>query len=108
MMGDGIEPETTELRGVVMSQTFCKVHCHASRVPIHVHHIWPKEDGGPDITANKVALCANGHYSIHYLIDLAKKMGGMEKVPWEIRRGFGPKTRALAELGWDRITRQAM
>lgn len=86
----------------------CQAHHHHSSVPIERHHVWPLGDGGPNIKANIVPLCANAHGLVHYLIDLCRKHGSMEAVPWEDRRHFGVTVRKLAALGWDRIQRQAM
>lgn len=90
-----------------MGQT-CQAHKHHSMVPIEIHHIWPLGDGGPNIAANRVPLCANAHGSVHYLIDLCRKHGSYTAVPWTLRRQFGFTVRQLALLGWDRIQRQAM
>lgn len=83
----------------------CQVHKHRSMVPLEVHHIWPLGDGGPDVAANKITVCANAHYSTHALLDLYRKTDG--QVAWEIRREFGTKIRALALQGWIRMKEAA-
>ena len=88
--------------------TTCIAHRHASLVPLERHHVWPLGDGGPNIADNLIDICCNGHFSIHSLLDLARKHGSMEAVPWETRRRYGPTIRRYATLGWDRIQRQAM
>lgn len=81
----------------------CAAHRHRELVPLHVHHVWPKGRGGPDIDANRVTVCANAHYSIHALLDWHIKTRGV--VPWSVRRQYGRKIRALAALGYERILR---
>ena len=84
----------------------CQVHKGHSP-PSHVnevHHVWPVGDGGPNIAANRVVVCATGHNSIHQLIDLYRK----GNIDWDVLRHYSPEERRLAILGWDRIRRQAM
>ena len=76
----------------------CAVHAHRSWVPIERHHVWPLGMGGPDVAANKVAVCANGHYAVHEFMDRLIRTAG--EVPWVEARHFGPKVRALAVRGW--------
>lgn len=66
--------------------------------------MWPVGDGGPDIPANKVIVCATGHNTIHCLIDLYRHGVVLPSV----LRGYTREERRLAQLGWDRIQRQAM
>jgi hypothetical protein len=87
--------------GVRMGGTTCAVHRHRELVPIHSHHIWPLGDGGPDKPHNRVDVCANGHYSIHALLDAL--IDGAGKVPWTQRRLYGRKVRAYADAGWRAI-----
>jgi hypothetical protein len=84
----------------------CAVHRHREWVPIEVHHCWPLGHGEPDIPANRVPLCSNAHGAVHSYLDRLLKAD--PKPPWAFRRTFGRKVRALAELGLDRIQRQAM
>ena len=86
----------------------CIAHRHTSWVPENAHHVWPLGDGGPDTWDNQVILCANAHYSVHSLLDLARKAGSVQAVPWQVRRQYGSAVRVLATLGWERIQRQAM
>lgn len=88
------------MRGVVMGEQ-CAVHTHRELVPLHVHHVWPSGHGGPDIPDNRVTVCANGHYSIHALLDWWLKTGG--DVPWRVRIRYGRKVRALAVRGYESI-----
>jgi 5-methylcytosine-specific restriction endonuclease McrA len=78
----------------------CAAHTHSEDVPLEVHHIWPKGDGGPDIKTNRISVCANAHGAVHSLIDRARKLGSVEAVPWAIRRRYGVRVRALATAGW--------
>jgi hypothetical protein len=65
-----------------------------------VHHIWPQGEGGPDVAANRVNVCPTGHRNIHEALNALKK----GKTPPKVAR----KELALAQLGWDRIQRQAL
>lgn len=53
----------------------CSVHTEHRPEPLRivVHHVQPLGMGGPNVPANKIAVCDTGHYSIHrllgYLID---------------------------------------
>lgn len=85
----------TELRGVRMG-TGCAVHRHLSLVPLQVHHIHPLGRGGADVPANRVTLCANGHYSVHALLDLL--LTG-RPVPWTTQRRYGVGVRRYAVRG---------
>lgn len=78
--------------------TGCAVHHHREWVPIERHHVWPLGMGGPDTDANKISVCANGHYSIHAYIDLLMKNDGHP--PYETARHFGDKVVAYALRGW--------
>jgi hypothetical protein len=85
-------------RGVKMGTT-CVLHAHREWVPIEQHHVWPLGMGGPDIAANKISVCCNGHYSIHAVIDHHIRYG--EDPPWELMQHFGPRVRERAWQGWD-------
>lgn len=87
-------------RGVVMGET-CAVHRHRELVPLHRHHVLPQEFDGPDSSDNMITVCANGHYSIHAMLDLLKKNDGV--VPWIVRRRYGRKVRQFAERGYREI-----
>lgn len=87
-------------RGVVMG-TDCAVHRHRELVPLHVHHVWPTGEGGPDVEWNKITVCANGHYAIHALLDIFKKQRG--DVPWIVLRRYGRKVRQFAKYGYEEI-----
>lgn len=79
----------------------CACHHHREWVPLEIHHVWPKGDGGPDVPTNKVTICENAHGAIHSLLDHMRK----GPVPWIIRRRYGRKVRAFAQLGYDRMQR---
>lgn len=91
-----------------MKVKVCAVHTvHRPRVAdIDVHHIWPVGMGGPDVPANRVVICPTGHRNIHELLREYVRLRGA--VPWELRRGFSPEERRLAQLGWDRAQRKAL
>ena len=78
----------------------CWAHRHRELVPIEVHHVWPKGDGGPDTRDNKVRLCSNAHSATH---DLMAKMkaAGTDALPWKVRRGYGRRIRRLAAAGYN-------
>lgn len=75
----------------------CVAHLHRERVPMERHHVWPLGRGGPDTAANMVWLCANGHGSVHYLLDAELRRG--EPLPWPERRRYGLRVRRVAEAG---------
>jgi rhodanese-related sulfurtransferase len=90
----------TIVNGVRMDTT-CAVHRHRELVPIERHHIHPLGEGGPDIEANKVTVCANGHMSIHALLTRLLKGNGV--VAWTTRRQYGRGVRKYAQQGYDAI-----
>ena len=90
------------VRGVKLS-TECAVHKHDEWVPVNAHHVWPVGMGGPDVPANRVTVCMNGHGQIHAYLDLLIRHG--EGVPWEIRKHFGSAVRSFAVDGWERAGR---
>ena len=87
------------VRGVRMG-TVCGVHVHDEWVPIERHHVWPLGMGGPDVEANVVMVCANGHGQIHAYLDHLIRYGGVGRVPWDLTRRFGVKVRVLGQAGW--------
>lgn len=82
--------------------TGCQAHRHRELVPLEVHHIWPRGEGGPDQAWNRITLCDNAHGSVHSLLDLMLKHNGA--VAWTVRRQYGRKIRELAAKGYDAIT----
>ena len=78
--------------------TGCAVHRHRQLVPLQVHHVHPTGMGGADVAANRVTLCANGHYAVHALLDLLLKGDG--RVPWRVRRQYGHRVRNYAAAGY--------
>jgi hypothetical protein len=97
------------VRGVRMGDT-CVLHVHEEWVPMEDHHVWPLGMGGPNAKDNLIRVCANGHYSIHAYFDHLITYGagvsdGMDDVPIQTKRHFGPKVRQFARLGWSRAGR---
>lgn len=86
--------------GVQMG-TGCIVHSHDGWVPLEWHHVWPLGNGGPDVRQNKIRVCANGHYSIHAMLDYLQKANG--DVPWEFAKHFSPTIRNWAQHGYVQI-----
>jgi hypothetical protein len=74
----------------------CAVHRHREWVPIERHHVWPIGMGGPDVAANIVSVCANGHYAIHEVIRRLIAHG----VHLPDAQHFGVKVRWYAIQGW--------
>lgn len=85
--------------------TVHKRHTPASHVN-EIHHVWPLGEGGPDVAANKVVVCATGHNSVHQLLTLWLKAGG--DPGWAVRRRYTRGEQALARLGFERIQRGAL
>jgi hypothetical protein len=90
----------------VIQEDACTVHRHREGVPIEVHHVWPKGMGGPNVAANRVKLCSNGHGEVHEY--LALLVAGDGRVPWRTKLRYGFKVRRVAQLGYDRIKRGAL
>jgi len=76
----------------------CVVHRHREWVPIESHHVWPEGLGGPNVAANRISVCCNGHYSIHEFMRQLMIHNG--DVPTELARHFSKKVRAYATSGW--------
>lgn len=74
----------------------CTVHRHNDDPPIDAHHVWPLGMGGPDVPANIIPVCPNGHRDIHSYMRLLLTN---PKPPWTERRKYGRKTRFFAEQG---------
>lgn len=83
----------------------CAVHTHREYVPIEIHHIWPKGMGGPDIAANKIAICSNAHSAVHEYMRLLTRYAGAP--PLRERLRFGYRLRRLAADGWAQAQAQA-
>jgi len=83
----------------------CTVHRnHSPRSHInHRHHIWPLGEGGPDVKANIVVVCATGHSNIHALLDVYRATGATPG--YRVRRRFSAGERRLAAAGWDAMIR---
>jgi hypothetical protein len=87
----------------------CQVH-HSHNPRSHVnqiHHVWPVDDGGPDVPENRIPVCATGHHNIHDLLD-EYRAATEGKVPHEVLRTYSRRERELAALGWKRITERQM
>lgn len=93
--------------GVQMGTT-CAVHRHREMVPMERHHVWPLGHHGPNRPENMVTVCENGHGSIHSYLDLLIKQEAGTPIPWTVRRRYGRKVRALAQLGYERILKGSM
>jgi hypothetical protein len=95
----------------LLSRRWCEVHStHSPRIDragglhtIHLHHIQPQADGGPDTQENIVAVCPTGHDAIHELLRAWNREGG--KPRWPILRHYHPRERALAQQGFEAIQR---
>lgn len=63
---------------LLTTSLLCQVHIrHIPRSHVnHVHHVWPKGLGGPEIAENKIITCPTGHYNIHQLLALWIKIDG--------------------------------
>lgn len=76
-----------------------------------VHHVWPKEYGGPDREENRVWICPTTHANTHELLRLMMK-AGRELTDTELiaieDRPVSRYAAGLARLGWRRITAQAV
>lgn len=77
----------------------CSDH-NPNPMELHRHHVWPKYYGGPDIPENLVWVCPTTHVNVHELLREYEKAGG--RPSWEIEKRFGPYTRKLALMGWER------
>lgn len=77
-----------------MRGTNCAAHHHRSLVPIEVHHVWPTSYGGPNRGSNRVALCANAHGDVHYLLQHLLAQHDVNQAE------YGPVVRALARRGY--------
>lgn len=80
----------------------CWAHKHRDDVPIEVHHVWPTADGGPNVPANRVPLCANAHSSTHDLLAKMRKAKTV-RLPWLVQIRYGSKVRRLARAGYTAI-----
>lgn len=108
--GSFVEPTflgtPADMAGIAVRR--CEVHRqHEPRTIVNErHHVWPLGHGGPSIAANFAVICATGHNNVHVLLTYYLKYRG--DVPWSLRRQFHPGERALAKLGYERITRGAL
>jgi HNH endonuclease len=68
---------------------------------LHIHHIWPIAEGGPEVEANEVPLCPTAHSNTHEYLRTLKRYRGL--VPWQVRRNYSRYCRELVEQGYRRI-----
>lgn len=79
-----------------VADNVCSVHrSHGSAKPLELdsHHVWPLAMGGPDVVANRVWLCPNGHRNVHHLLRLLVE--GKPLIKYHV------KERAVAQSGYD-------
>lgn len=74
--------------------------CNRFTIRPHMHHVLPREWGGPDVPGNRVRLCAACHNDVHALLDWYEVRG--HKPPWREHMLWRRKVRALAAEGWKR------
>jgi 5-methylcytosine-specific restriction endonuclease McrA len=77
----------------------CWAHHHRDDVPLELHHVWPRGEGGPDTKANRVSVCSNAHSSTHDLLTKMMK-AHTQDIPWRTRMRYGRKVRRLAVAGY--------
>lgn len=89
--------------------------CVADHRPVplemHVHHVWPLGDGGPNVTGNMVTLCPTTHSSAHDLLRAIKRSGGTLTYRRAQELYTEPVSRyaySVARLGWLRFKAQAL
>jgi HNH endonuclease len=89
---------------ITRTESPCTVHrTHSPRSHTnHVHHIMPKEFGGPTLVGNLVVVCPTGHYNIHSLLDEYLKANG--NPAGDVLRGYTYGERGTALEGYNRIT----
>lgn len=85
----------------------CWCHRHRHDVPLERHHVWPLGHSGPDAKPNIVVVCANGHGSVHSLLDRMLK-AQTASLPWTVRRRYGRRVRRLAVAGYEAIVTQSI
>jgi hypothetical protein len=80
-----------------MVGNYCVVHGYHRPIPLRtvLHHIHPQALGGASTPGNLIAVCDNGHYNIHAILDALLH----SKPPPRGTR----KERALARQGFDAI-----
>lgn len=85
--------------------------CRATHSPaplgLEVHHIWPTGLGGPDVAANKVAVCPTTHTNVHELLREIQKRSGQLTFSDATALFDEPVSRyafALAQEGYRRVT----
>lgn len=88
---------------IVITDLICKcTKRHSPAVGLaEVHHIWPKEFGGPDTVENEVAICGTTHNNVHLIIRLYMNQSGV--VSSKQLKPFNLYTRNLALKGWQAI-----
>lgn len=79
----------------------CQVHAgeHRPRVAdTDVHHVWPKEYGGPDEASNEVEICPSGHRNLHEL--LREYLHAKGDPGWAVKQRWHPAERELTVRAW--------
>lgn len=72
----------------------------------HIHHIWPKGMGGPNIPENTVISCATGHFSIHLILKEWVRLDG--KPDKSFLKTYTRGERKYAEMGYRRFKAKAI
>lgn len=85
---------------------FCTCVRRHSPVPrqLHLHHIWPKGEGGPDTASNLIVMCPNAHANVHILIAAYKKAGTPDLTA--LNANSNPLVVTMARRGWRCIQAQ--
>jgi hypothetical protein len=75
--------------------------CVGKHIPkpleLYIHHVWPIEEGGPDVKENQVILCPTADSNVDKLWSLYEEHSG--RPPWDILRNYSEYTRAIVEKG---------
>lgn len=103
-----MQPQHESIPPLYTTSKPCEVHTvHKPSSHInHEHHVWPRGHGGPNVAENLIVVCPTGHYNIHRLLEELLTARG--EVPYSVLRQFAHDERKYAQLGYDRITRQAL
>lgn len=72
---------------------------------LQVHHVWPREYGGPSVPANLVAVCGTCHDTVHAYLRHLMGHGGRQPADW---RTYSRHAREMAERGYRRIQANAL
>lgn len=75
----------------------CVQHHSPPAIVIEMHHILPLSWGGTSTPANKVAVCAQTHYTIHFILNEFVRRNQIAPR----NRHWPPYAYALAVRAWD-------